>query len=954
MMMIQEKKIIKGSCRFVAFVGLLLVTVVVGVESEWEEREPLLAYLIDSGEINQEMAALLRTNCRHELLHAKKTLQDLLELRSVKESSSDGKEFLNGMFQRTRLHDTVNVLFPQVKQILLDCLREKDLVPPTNMEERGVGTWCSRYWGSLFPLHYSSRRRQLARKSSEEHSEAPIVLVVVVTSTVTFIVAFLVFCCFRKCSGSGRSRNDESPLLSLRSSDSSIASSQKSLGLGTSMHGGKPGNGTGGNAFKPTVSLSNSEIDIPLETTSGPETDVVEPVCKLPGLPQLKPPPGRQATQKAAPARQNTVAQITPKPPPPPPPPPPPLSPQPHVPLPPPPGRAPPPTPIGLPPPPGRAPPPAPAPLAPPPGRAPPPPGRPSGGGPSPPPPGAPPPPPPPGGRAGPRPPPPPGGGPPRPPGAGPPRPPGAGPPPPGGGPPPPRPPGGFRPPRSNSAEEYSSNKAKLKPFFWDKVMANPDNSMVWHEIKSGSFQFNEEMIESLFGYTAGGKNMTGGKKGGSAKEAQPQYVQIIDGKKSQNLSILLKALNVTTQEVCEALEEGNELPPELIRTLLKMAPTAEEELKLRLYSGEFSQLGPAERFLKVLVEIPFAFKRLESLLFMCTLQEEAANLKDSFVVLEAACAELRKSRLFLKLLEAVLKTGNRMNDGTFRGGAQAFKLDTLLKLSDVKGIDGKTTLLHFVVQEIIRSEGIRAARSLKEMRSMSSFKSEDLMEDVAQDSDENLRSLGLQVVSGLGNDLENVRKAALVDADTVSGTVAKLGYSLSKAEEFLHSDMNDIAEDNGFRQTLSCFLQTASSDVKWLLSEEKRITGLMKSTADYFHGNAGKDEGLRLFTIVRDFLIILDKVCKEVKNAPPKPSRGPSSKEMSASTPKDPGKPTPASAPAPKDSKDPRKPAPAGGSVRPAKDKKDPQKPNPADHRQLLFPAIKDRRFDSSSSDED
>ncbi|KAL0315034.1 UNVERIFIED_CONTAM: Formin-like protein 5 [Sesamum calycinum] len=707
MMMIQEKKIIKGSCHFVAFVGLLLVTVVIGVESEWEEREPLLAYLIDSGEINQEMAALLKTNCRRELLHAKKTLHDLLELRSVKESSSDGKEFLNVALGK--------------------------------------------------PLH-------------------------------------------------------------------------RSLSVWELQCMGKPGNGTGGNLFKESVSLSNSEIDIPLETASGPETDVVEPVCKLPGLPQLKAPPGRQATQKAAPARQNTVAQITPKPPPLLPPPPPPLFPQPHHP----------------------------------------PPGRPSTGRPPPPPPGA---------SAPPPPPPPIGGGrvvlvpttsrcgPPRPPGGGPPRPPGFGPPtppPPGGGPPPPRPPGGFRPPRSNSAEEYSSNKTKLKPFFWDKVMANPDNSMVWHEIKSGSFQFNEEMIESLFGYTGGAKNMTGGKKGGSAKEAQPQYVQIIDAKKSQNLSILLKALNVTTQEVCEALEEGNELPPELIRTLLKMAPTAEEELKLRLYSGEFSQLGPAERFLKVLVEIPFAFKRLESLLFMCTLQEEAANLKDSFVVLEAACAELRKSRLFLKLLEAVLKTGNRMNDGTFRGGAQAFKLDTLLKLSDVKGIDGKTTLLHFVVQEIIRSEGIRAARSLKEMRSMSSFK-----------------------------------KAALVDADTMTGTVAKLGFSLSKAEEFLKTDMNDIAEDNGFRQTLCCFLQNASSDVKWLLKEEKRITDLMKSTADYFHGNAGKDEGLRLFTIVRDFLIILDKVCKEVKNAPPKPSRGPSSKEMSASTPKDPGKPTPASAPA-------------------------------------------------------
>lgn len=65
------------------------------------------------------------------------------------------------------------------------------------------------------------------------------------------------------------------------------------------------------------------------------------------------------------------------------------------------------------------------------------------------------------------------------------------------------------------------------------------------------------------------------------------------------------------------------------------MAPTQEEELKLRLFNGQLSQLGPAERFLKALIVIPFAFKRLEALLFMCTLQEEVTTLKESFATLE-------------------------------------------------------------------------------------------------------------------------------------------------------------------------------------------------------------------------------------------------------------------------------------------------------------------------------
>ncbi|KAL3624691.1 hypothetical protein CASFOL_031359 [Castilleja foliolosa] len=420
----------------------------------------------------------------------------------------------------------------------------------------------------------------------------------------------------------------------------------------------------------------------------------------------------------------------------------------------------------------------------------------------------------------------------------------------------------------SEASDESEAPKTKLKPFFWDKVLASPNHSMVWHEIKAGSFQFNEEMMESLFGYAPADKNKNDQKKDLSSFDSPPQFIQIIDPKKSQNLAILLKALNVTTEEVCDALNEGNELPAELIQTLLRMAPTADEELKLRLYSGDISLLGPAERFLKVIVDIPFAFKRLESLLFVCTFQEEFSSTKESLATLEVACMELRNSRLFLKLLEAVLKTGNRMNDGTYRGGAQAFKLDTLLKLSDVKGTDGKTTLLHFVVHEIIRSEGMRAARRLRESRSMSSVKTEDLVENSSHESEEYHRSLGLQVVSGLSNELKNVKKAALIDNDNLIETVYKLGLALEKTKAFLDAEMNGMEEESEFCGVLTSFVGQCESDIKWIKEEEKRITAMVRSTGDYFHGRAGREEGSHLFAIVRDFLVMVDKSCLDVKNA--------------------------------------------------------------------------------------
>ncbi|VFQ83283.1 unnamed protein product [Cuscuta campestris] len=427
------------------------------------------------------------------------------------------------------------------------------------------------------------------------------------------------------------------------------------------------------------------------------------------------------------------------------------------------------------------------------------------------------------------------------------------------------------------------SPKTKLKPFFWDKVNASPDHSMVWHDIKAGSFQFNEEMMESLFGYSPAEQNKNERKKDSSLSSTL-QYIQIIEAKKAQNLAILLKALNVTTEEVCDALREGNELPPELIQTLLKMAPTSDEELKLRLYAGEISQLGPADRFLKTIIEIPFAFKRMESLLFMINLQEEVSSVKESFATLEVACNELKSSRLFLKLLEAVLKTGNRMNNGTYRGGAQAFKLDTLLKLSDVKGTDGKTTLLHFVVQEIIRSEGIRAARRLRESHSMSSVKTEDLVEDSQHESREYYRTLGLQAVSGLSDELKNVKRAAVIDGDSLTQSVSKLGHSLLKAKEFLNNEMMSSEDDSGFSETLTNFLEHAEGEIPMLLNEEQKIMALVKSTGDYFHGSSGKDEGLRLFVIVRDFLIMLDKVCNEVEKTAKSKVKVPA-KELTSST---------------------------------------------------------------------
>ncbi|KAJ6849283.1 formin-like protein 3 [Iris pallida] len=203
----------------------------------------------------------------------------------------------------------------------------------------------------------------------------------------------------------------------------------------------------------------------------------------------------------------------------------------------------------------------------------------------------------------------------------------------------PPRPPQAFskvpHPSPHRSSDESSdahAPKTKLKPLFWDKVSTSPERSMVWNEIKSGSFQFNEEMIETLFGYRSDDKGKNENKKASSSHDP-PQYIQLLEPKKSQNLAISLKAMSVKVDEFRDALIEGNELPAELLQTLLRMTPTTDEELKLRLYTGEPYLLGPGEQFLKAIMDIPFAFKRMDSLLFMTSLQEDVSSIKESFAL---------------------------------------------------------------------------------------------------------------------------------------------------------------------------------------------------------------------------------------------------------------------------------------------------------------------------------
>lgn len=61
-----------------------------------------------------------------------------------------------------------------------------------------------------------------------------------------------------------------------------------------------------------------------------------------------------------------------------------------------------------------------------------------------------------------------------------------------------------------------------------------------------------------------------------------------------------------------------------------------EEECKLKEYKDDSPvKLGPAERFLKMVLDIPFAFKRVDAMLYVANFESEIEYLENSFETLE-------------------------------------------------------------------------------------------------------------------------------------------------------------------------------------------------------------------------------------------------------------------------------------------------------------------------------
>ncbi|KAL7719840.1 Formin 2 family protein [Entamoeba marina] len=306
-------------------------------------------------------------------------------------------------------------------------------------------------------------------------------------------------------------------------------------------------------------------------------------------------------------------------------------------------------------------------------------------------------------------PPPPPGmGGPPPPPGM-----PGMPPPPPGmGGPPPPPGMGGpmavAGPKVQKNLKKLTKPKNKLRAIAWQKIPDRSLNNTVFGQME-GDLKVTEcfEDLEEMF----------------KAKEVQPKqqtntnkqsYVGVYDGKKSQNVNVMLnkfKGMSVETiieniNAIDLTLFEDVSLIEGLAKALPSNAEGKDEPGMIKdfyehpeKYEGKI--LDPSEIFGYRLYQCPDVEKKLNCMANCLQFPTKFTDCKNNVDKLLKASQCLKDSKKFTTLLEVILVIGNFMNKATNKPLACGFKMSALSKLADTKANDNQRNLVNFLCKYI-------------------------------------------------------------------------------------------------------------------------------------------------------------------------------------------------------------------------------------------------------------
>ncbi|KAK9669179.1 hypothetical protein RND81_13G114000 [Saponaria officinalis] len=248
--------------------------------------------------------------------------------------------------------------------------------------------------------------------------------------------------------------------------------------------------------------------------------------------------------------------------------------------------------------------------------------------------------------------------------------------------------------------------RSSFKPLYWSKVTRVLPGSL-WDELQmqapvesqiAGEFDVTE--IEKLFSIQVSKPDVAGGKSSERmASKSKPEVIHLIDLRRVNNTEIMLTKVKMPLPDMMAAVLALDEsvLDEDQVENLIKFCPTKEEMELLKNYTGDKEKLGKCEQFFLELMKVPRVESKLRVFLFKIQFNTQVADFRKSLNIIKSACEEVRNSWKFKEIMKKILNLGNLLNSGTPRGSAAGFKLDSLLKLTDTRATNSRTTLMHYL-----------------------------------------------------------------------------------------------------------------------------------------------------------------------------------------------------------------------------------------------------------------
>ncbi|TYI76989.1 hypothetical protein E1A91_D06G115000v1 [Gossypium mustelinum] len=255
----------------------------------------------------------------------------------------------------------------------------------------------------------------------------------------------------------------------------------------------------------------------------------------------------------------------------------------------------------------------------------------------------------------------------------------------------------------SRTISSKSHQTKKLKPLHWLKLPRAVQGSL-WAEAQklgeaSKALEIDMSELENLFSAAAPNTGRGGKSNSHTAHAPKSEKVTLIDHRRAYNCEIMLSKVKVPLPDLMSsvlALDESA-LDVDQVDNLIKVCPTKEEMELLKGYTGENEKLGKCEQFFLELMKISRVESKLRVFSFKKQFRSQVSDLRHNLNIVNSTAEEIRNSVKLKRIMQTILSLGNALNQGTARGSAIGFRLDSLLKLTDTRARNSKMTLMHYL-----------------------------------------------------------------------------------------------------------------------------------------------------------------------------------------------------------------------------------------------------------------